>query len=383
MRSKISRLVTSVIGVTVIGLAGCQAIPQWQSPVPAKNFEESEKLASVQQTQKKESKLLLAQNSEEQTRIQVYEKASPAVVAIANGTGHGSGFIVSPDGLVLTNAHVVQDGPSTVAVVLADGRQVLADVVGFADKGLDLAALKIRNQNNLPTLPFANPTVRVGQSVYAIGTPLSVELRNSFTYGIVSRIDVENGLIQHDAAINPGNSGGPLLNSEGEVIGVNSAILTDGASSSYIGISLAIPIELVQPFLVAVKEGNAPLVSQRQQPDGSTEVQDLPLSGQTVEATLKSGDRVLPNNSYFHVYVFEGRADQQVTVEMTSQQIDPSLSLLLPGKEKLVAENDDISPTDFNATLSATLPEDGIYFIFANTFEAGESGNYSLRAVVK
>ncbi|WP_199192483.1 trypsin-like peptidase domain-containing protein [Chlorogloea sp. CCALA 695] len=267
---------------------------------------------------------------------------------------------------------------------MSNGKQVLADVVGFASNGLDLAALKIRNQSNLPTLKLASPrSVRVGQSVYAIGTPLSVTLQNTFTDGIVSRIDLENSLIQHDAAINPGNSGGPLLNSQGQVIGINSAIITDGKSSSYIGIGLAIPIEAAQPFLVAVERGNAPLISQRQQPNPKREVQDLVFNRGKVETTLKKGDRVLPNNSYFHLYVFEGKAGQQITIEMDSRQIDPSLYLLLPGKEKLIAQNDDISPTNFNAKLSATLPEDGIYFIFANTFEVGETGKYSLQASVK
>jgi len=290
---------------------------------------------------------------------------------------------VSQNGLVLTNAHVVQDAPSTVTVVLADGKQVLADVVGFAPKGLDLAALKIRNQKNLPTLRLAAPgSVRVGQSVYAIGTPLSVEFQNTFTNGVVSRLDTKSGLIQHNAAINPGNSGGPLLNSNGEVIGINSAIINDTQIKRFIGISLAIPTDLVKPFLVAVEQGNPSLVTQRQQPS-NVQVQDLALNGQVVQATLKKGDRVLPNNSYFHLYTFEGKAGQQVTIEMKSSQIDSHLYLLLPGRGKLVAENDDISPTDFNSRLTVTLPENGIYYVLANTFEAGESGSYSLRAVAR
>lgn len=383
MKSNLLQIGTSVILASVIGVAGVKALFGYQLSAIALNAKQSENFLLSEKTKGKQSKIILAENSEEQTRIRVYEQASRAVVAIATGTGHGSGFIVSPDGLVLTNAHVVQDAPSTVTVVLADGKQVLADVVGFAPKGLDLAALKIRNQKNMPTLRLAAPgSVRVGQSVYAIGTPLSVEFQNTFTNGVVSRLDTKSGLIQHNAAINPGNSGGPLLNSNGEVIGVNSAIINDTQIKRFIGISLAIPTDLVKPFLVAVEQGNPSLVTQRQQPS-NVQVQDLALNGQVVQATLKKGDRVLPNNSYFHLYTFEGKAGQQVTIEMKSSQIDSHLYLLLPGRGKLVAENDDISPTDFNSRLTVTLPENGIYYVLANTFEAGESGSYSLRAVAR
>lgn len=117
----------------------------------------------------------------------------------------------------------------------------------------------------------------------------------------------------------------------------------------------------------------------------NTEFQDLALNGQFVQATLKKGDAVFPNNSYFHTYAFEGKAGQQLTVEMTSSQIDPKLYLVLAAKDDdaLVAQNDDISPNDFNATLTVTLPEDGVYYLLAITSEPGESGDYNLRAVAK
>ncbi|WP_375501369.1 trypsin-like peptidase domain-containing protein [uncultured Nostoc sp.] len=372
-----SAVLTTVIGgICISSLFGCQL------PVMAKNPQVFESNLLGDNTKKIKSTILIAENSEEQNRIKLYEKASKSVVAITTGFGHGSGFIVSPDGLVLTNAHVVEDSSKAVAVVLADGTQVVADVVGFAPDGLDLAALKIRNQKNLPYLRLATPgSARVGQSVYAIGTPLIVELQNTLTYGIISRIDTKLGLIQHDAAINPGNSGGPLLNSNGQVVGVNSAIFNDTEIKRFIGISFAIPTELIQPFLVAVEKGNAQLASERQQPSNSQDT-DLPLNGQVLQASLKNGDRTLPNNSYFHTYVFEGKAGQQITIEMNSQQIDPHLYLLLPAKERLIAQNDDISPKDFNARLTVTLPENGIYYLLANTFEAGESGSYSLRAAI-
>lgn len=369
-------LTTTIAGIFVGSLFS------FQLPAFANNYQIAKQILLAEKTHKIKSSVIIADNSEEQKRIQLYEKSSKSVVAIATGFGHGSGFIVSPDGLVLTNAHVVQDSSKTVAIILADGKQVVADVVGFGSDGLDLAALKIRNQRNLPYLRLASPgSARVGQSVYAIGTPLSLELQNTLTYGIISRIDTKSGLIQHDAAVNPGNSGGPLLNSNGQVIGVNSAIFNDTEIKRFIGISLAIPTELIQPFLIAVEKGNAQLASQRQQPSSSQDT-DLPLNGQVLQASLKNGDRTLPNNSYFHTYVFEGKAGQTITIEMGSQQIDPHLYLLLPAKERLIAANDDISPKDFNARLTVTLPEDGVYYLLANTFEAGESGTYSLRAAI-
>ena len=343
---------------------------------------EQVKAVLAKDVDQKRAKTLLAQNSEEQTRIAVYQKASPAVVKIEYDNGTGSGFIVSSDGLVLTNAHVLEDAPSTVKVILNDETEVLADVIGFDKRGIDLAALKIRNQSNLPTLSLAPPgTVQVGQSVYAIGSPFGID--NTFTSGVVSRIDRKRNWIQHDAPINPGNSGGPLLNSKAEVIGVNTALFNpDGRTN--VGIGIAIAVAEVQPFLVAVQQGDGYVAQRPQQPDdNSTTTQQLPLDGTTITATLKKGDDVLPNNTYYHTYTFQGRAGQQVTLEMNSKQIDPALLLVSVDSKKIVEQNDDVSPNDFNAKLVATLPANGTYVVIANAFERGEAGEYSLNAVVK
>lgn len=161
---------------------------------------------------------------------------------------------------------------------------------------------------------------------------------------------------------------------------ISSIFTQDG---TFLGISLAIPTDLVQPFLVATEKGKSSLVTQRQQPS-NTKSQGLALDGQVVQASLKKGDAVFPNNSYFHTYTFEGKAGQRLTIQMTSSQIDPKLFLVLAAKDDpLVAQNDDISPKDFNATLSVTLPEDGVYYLLAITSEPGESGDYSLPAVAK
>ncbi|MEY3256655.1 MAG: hypothetical protein RLZZ29_1790 [Cyanobacteriota bacterium] len=200
------------------------------------------------------SQSIISQNSEEQTRIKVYQKASPAVVYINTGKASGSGFIVSRDGLIITNAHVLEDAPATVTVILEDGKRLPADVIGFAKNGLDLAAIKIRNQRNLPTLSLAK-SAQVGQSVYAIGSPFGYDNQNNFTAGVLSNLDEQDGIIKYDARINPGNSGGPLLNSQAQVIGVNTAIRLDRNGSNS-GISIAILVNKIQPFLTAIRQGN-------------------------------------------------------------------------------------------------------------------------------
>jgi S1-C subfamily serine protease len=161
--------------------------------------------------------------------------------------GTGSGFITTADGQVITNAHVVADADN-VTVVLKDGRQYPGRVVG-TDPLSDVAVIDI-DANNLPTLKLGNSDALVpGQLAIAIGNPLG--LSNTVTQGIISateRSTLEVGIpdrrinfIQTDAAINPGNSGGPLMNSAGEVVGVNTAII-QGAQ----GLGFAIPINDVQ-----------------------------------------------------------------------------------------------------------------------------------------
>jgi len=158
--------------------------------------------------------------------------------------GLGSGFIVSPDGIVLTNAHVIADADE-VMVKLTDKREFKAKVIG-QDKQTDVAVLRI-DATNLPTVKIGNPErARVGEWVVAIGSPFGFE--NSVTAGIISaksRTLPDEGYVpfmQTDVAINPGNSGGPLINSSGEVIGINSQIFS--RSGGYQGLSFAIPINV-------------------------------------------------------------------------------------------------------------------------------------------
>jgi serine protease Do len=158
--------------------------------------------------------------------------------------GEGSGFIVSPDGLILTNAHVVH-GASDVTVKLTDRREFRAKVLGV-DPKTDIAVLKV-DATHLPTVPLGSArNLAVGEWVLAIGSPFGFE--NSVTAGVVSakgRSLPGDGVvpfIQTDVAVNPGNSGGPLMNAKGEVVGVNSQIYS--GTGGYEGISFAIPIDV-------------------------------------------------------------------------------------------------------------------------------------------
>lgn len=161
--------------------------------------------------------------------------------------GTGSGFVISADGLILTNAHVVS-GADTVRVTLKDGRELSGKVVG-QDPLTDVAVVRVQ-ANNLPTVPLGNSdSLKAGEWAIAIGNPLGLD--NTVTSGIISATgrsssevrvaDKRVSFIQTDAAINPGNSGGPLLNQRGEVIGMNTAII-GGAQ----GLGFAIPINTAQ-----------------------------------------------------------------------------------------------------------------------------------------
>lgn len=155
--------------------------------------------------------------------------------------GVGSGFIISQDGYVMTNAHVVADA-ETIYVTLPDKREFKAKLIG-SDKRTDVALLKVE-ASGLPRLPLGDSNkVRAGEWVLAIGSPFGLD--NSVTAGIVSAKGRDTGdylpFIQTDVAVNPGNSGGPLINLRGEVIGINSQIYS--RSGGYMGISFAIPID--------------------------------------------------------------------------------------------------------------------------------------------
>ncbi|WP_278652928.1 DegQ family serine endoprotease [Pandoraea pnomenusa] len=167
-------------------------------------------------------------------------------------SGVGSGFIMSSDGYILTNAHVV-DGADSIYVTLTDKREFKAKLVG-ADKRTDVAVVKVEAKD-LPTVPVGDSNkLRVGEWVVAIGSPFGLE--NTVTAGIVSAKGRDTGdylpFIQTDVAVNPGNSGGPLINMRGEVVGINSMIYSQ--TGGFMGISFAIPIDEVMRVVDQLKK---------------------------------------------------------------------------------------------------------------------------------
>ena len=207
-----------------------------------------------------------AYDAEEQNNIAVYKRVLPSVVNITSTAlvynfffqavpqqGQGSGFILDKNGHILTNFHVIEGANRGISVQLSNKRRYPAKVVG-SDKVHDLALLQIDAPDLQPVTLADSSGLNVGQKVYAIGNPFG--LNGTMTRGIISSIrSIHNqdgapieDAIQTDAAINPGNSGGPLLNSHGEVIGINTLIASNGAEQSS-GIGFAIPINTAKAVL--------------------------------------------------------------------------------------------------------------------------------------
>lgn len=193
--------------------------------------------------------------NEENVNILLYEKANPSIVSIdANieeGQSTGTGFIIDKKGLIITSSHVVS-GVKEVDVTTFSGQVYKGKVISKLEENEDLALIKIESKEKLQNLKLGDfENIKVGQKVIAIGNPFG--FRGTMTVGIVSRIDYVKNKIQTDAAINPGSSGGPLINRNGEVIGVSQSIYNPDNDKSNIGIGFAIPVNEVKKFVSLAK----------------------------------------------------------------------------------------------------------------------------------
>uniref|UniRef100_UPI001300239C S1C family serine protease n=1 Tax=Desertihabitans aurantiacus TaxID=2282477 RepID=UPI001300239C len=257
----------------------------------------------------------------QQPTVAVAAAVLPSTVTIEAGQATGSGFVIDADGTIMTNDHVVEPagGSGRVRVVFDDGTRAEAEVLGRSP-GYDLAVIRVEDADEAPVVPVTvgpPEQVEIGEVAVAVGSPLG--LGGTVTEGIVSAVDrpvvVGGGedaqgatayinAIQTDAPINPGNSGGPLVDSSGQVIGVNSAILSLGGSAEEgtvggnIGVGFAIPIQqAMQIGELLVRDGEAeyPVIGAdvRTQPDGEgVELVELVSGGPAEGAGLRVGDVV-------------------------------------------------------------------------------------------
>jgi S1-C subfamily serine protease len=236
-------------------------------------------------------------DSEERNNIEVYKRVLPSVVNVTSTAvafdffygavpqqGQGSGFVIDKDGHILTNFHVIE-GARQIEVNLSNRKKYPAKVIG-TDRGHDLAVIQIKAPDLTPATLGDSHNLVVGQKVFAIGNPFG--LNGTMTRGIISSlrsIREPNGTatideaIQTDASINPGNSGGPLLNSKGEVIGINTLILSSVGQSA--GIGFAIPINAAKAVLndlVTIGTVRRPVLGIRGLPIGPELAQQLGLA---------------------------------------------------------------------------------------------------------
>jgi S1-C subfamily serine protease len=300
-----------------------------------------------------------AYDAEEQNNIAIYKRVVPSVVNITSTTlvfnffygtvpqqGQGSGFVLDKAGHVLTNFHVVEGANRGIEVTLSNKRSYKAKVVG-TDRVHDLALLQI-DAPNLQAVTLADSAdLAVGQKVYAIGNPFG--LSGTMTRGIISSIrSIKNAdgapiedAIQTDAAINPGNSGGPLLNSRGEVIGINTMIASNGADQSS-GIGFAIPINTAKAVLADLTRY------------GKVKRPSLGIASYAIGPDLASQMGLAADSGVLVQKVFPGGAAERAGLHGGNQQAYVGNTPIMLGGDLIVAiDGQEVAdPQDINAIMN-------------------------------
>lgn len=284
--------------------------------------------------------------------------------------GQASGFIISPDGYILTNSHVIIDA-SEIIVTLLNGNEYSAKVIG-QDPSTDVALIKIE-QEDLPYLKLGDSNrLEVGEWVIAIGTPLG--LQASLTAGVVSAIGRNNlelarieDFIQTDAAVNQGNSGGPLLDLTGNVIGMNTAIVTNKGGGGYMGIGFAIPSNIVKNILEQLKtkgsvtrgylglelqkiDGELAAALGLSKPEGSL-VSEVVKGSPADKAGVKQGDVIITYNDIS----VKDNSDLRNTIALATPGQQANIGLLRDGKPLSI----DVLIGEPPAEPTALLPKQG------------------------
>jgi putative serine protease PepD len=305
---------------------------------------------------------------------QIASSVQDSVVSITTQSGEGSGVIFSADGYIVTNNHVVATAQGkTVTVIFSDGKKVSADIIG-TDQRDDLAVVKASGVSGLHAAKFGSSAkMEVGDTVLAIGSPLGLE--GSVTAGIISAKDrtiqsssenqqpqqggdpfgggqqqqqqqqgtsaTMSGLLQTDAPINPGNSGGALVNTNGEVIGINSAIATQGQGSGNIGLGFAIPSDKAASIAQQLAAGKQPAhpalgVSVADAENGGALVSNVTANSAASKAGLQQGDVIVAvdgkaiNSSDELVTAIQGGSvGQKMTIDFTRNGVKKTVSVTL------------------------------------------------------
>ena len=301
--------------------------------------------------------------------------------------GSGSGVIIRPDGYIVTNNHVVS-GATTIEVTLNNNKTYEATVIG-ADPVTDVALIKI-DATDLPVLQFADSDkLRLGEWVLAIGSPLGEELRSTITAGIVSakgrsmpntdgQFKIES-FIQTDAAVNPGNSGGALVNKEGELVGINTAIVS--TTGSYSGYSFAVPSNIVKKVVSDLIDF------------GSVKRAMLGITGGTVnEEIAKKMKLATPEGVYVSEVVKGGAADkagiksEDIIIDIngskiaTMPELQAKVNSFHPGDKATVKALRDGKEVTFNVTFqdgnieNGTVGSDGTVAFYGAQLKAVENG---------
>jgi putative serine protease PepD len=302
---------------------------------------------------------------------QIASAVQDSVVSITTESGEGSGVILSADGYIVTNNHVVATATgSTVTVIFADGKKATASIVG-TDTRDDLAVVKATGVSNLKAATFGSSSkMEVGDTVLAIGSPLGLE--GSVTAGIISAKDrtiqssseddqqqnplggsssqqqgssgtstTMSGLLQTDAPINPGNSGGALVNTNGEVIGINSAIATQGSSSGNIGLGFAIPSDKASSIAKDLMAGKQPAhpalgVSVADSENGGALVSTVTANSAAAKAGIQQGDvitavdaKAINSADDLVAAIQGGTVGQKITIDYTRNGAKKTASVTL------------------------------------------------------